>query len=139
LLQQNLTQYQQLANDLSVTSAQIDVIQRQIEGLKRQIAQRRALVGRLAAASYRSYRADSFNVLLDHSLGEVRDRMLVLNTFAQYRKVEIKELQLARERFAAAQRTLDSLLTQQRHQQQDLTAQRLKIEAQVAAMRAKRP
>jgi peptidoglycan hydrolase CwlO-like protein len=139
-LQQNLTQYQQLAQDLSVTIAQTDVIQRQIDGLKRQIAERRAIVGRLATATYRSYRADSLNVIFDaRSIDDVRERMLVLNTFAQYRKVEIKELQLTRERFASAQRTLDSLLTQQRHQQQELTAQRLKIEAQIAALRAKKP
>jgi peptidoglycan hydrolase CwlO-like protein len=140
LLQQNLTQYQQLANDLSVTTAQIDVIQRQIDGLKRQVAERRALVGRLASTSYRTYRADSINAVLQaRNLGEVRERMLVLNAFAQYRKIEIKDLQLSTQRFASAQRTLDALLTQQHHQQQELIAQKIKLEAQVAALRAKRP
>lgn len=139
-LQQNIAQYQQLANDLATTIAQTDVIQRQIDGLKRQIAERRALVGRLAAASYRTYRADSLNVLMQaRTLDDVRERMLILNTFAQYRKVEIKELQVSTQRFAAAQRTLDALLSQQRHQQHELTMQRLKIEAQMAALRAKKP
>ncbi len=138
-LQQNLTQYQQLVNDLSVTTAQIEIIARQIDGLKHQVAERRALVGRLAAASYETYRADSINLILKaRTIEDIRDRMLVLNSFAQYRKFEIKELQTSTLRFASASRTLDALVTQQHHQQQELISQRVKLEAQIAAQRARR-
>lgn len=139
-LQQNLTQYQQLVNDLSVTTAQIDIIARQIDGLKQQVLERRAIVGRLAAASYETYRADSINLLLKaRTLDDIRERMLVLNAFAQYRKVEIKELQTSTQRFASASRTLDALRTQQHHQEQELIAQKVKLEAQIADQRARRP
>lgn len=135
-LQQNIAQYQALIEDLAITVQQTDVIRRQISGLETQMKQRRATVGRLAQASYRSYRADSLNVLLDpESTSAVRDRLQVLNTFAQYRRTEIKDLAKTRERFTAAQRTLESLIEQQRSQRQTLGQQRAKIDAQLAAQK----
>ncbi|HCT77905.1 MAG TPA: hypothetical protein DGT23_15200 [Micromonosporaceae bacterium] len=139
-LRQNIAHYQALAEDLAVTIAQTEVMQRQIDTLKKKMKERRVAVGRLASASYRTYRADSLNVLLDAgSAGEVRDRLLVLNVFAQHRQLEIKELAVTAERYAATQRTLDSLVAQQRTQQRELTAQRLKIEAKLAELRRPKP
>jgi septal ring factor EnvC (AmiA/AmiB activator) len=135
-LQRNLVQYQALAEDLRITVAQTDVIRRQIEGLASQMRDRRAAVGRLAAESYRSHRADSFNLLLDsRSATDFRDRLALLNVFAQHRQQEIKALSTTTERYAAAQRTLDALIAQQRGQQQELLAQRRKIQTRLAELR----
>jgi septal ring factor EnvC (AmiA/AmiB activator) len=136
-LQRNLVEYQTIAEDLRVTVAQTDVIRRQIEGLQAQMAERRATVGRLAAASYRSHRADAFNLLLDaNSATEFRDRLALLDVFAQHRQLEIKALNATADRYAAAQRTLDALMAQQRSQQEDLLTQRRKIEARLAQLQS---
>jgi septal ring factor EnvC (AmiA/AmiB activator) len=136
-LQRNLVQYQTIAEDLRVTIAQTDIIRRQIEGLQSQMLERRAAVGRLAAASYRSHRADAFNLLLDAgSATDFRDRLALLDVFAQHRQLEIKALNTTVDRYASAQRTLDALIAQQRGQQQELLTQRRKIEARLAELRS---
>ncbi len=136
-LQRNIIEYQALSEDLRVTVAQTDVIRRQVGGLHSQMRDRRAAVGRLAAASYRSHRADAFNLLLDSgSAADFRDRLALLNVFAQHRQQEIKALSSSVDRYAAAQRTLDALMAQQRGQQQQLLAQRRKIETRLAELRS---
>lgn len=135
-LQENLARYQVIAEDLEVTVAQTEVIQRQVDGLRLKMGERRAAVGRLAAASYRSFRADTFKVLLDaRSSTDLRDRMLVLNIFARQRQHEIRDLFQTTERFVAAQRTLDSLIAQQRAQQEELIAQRHLIEIRLSELK----
>ncbi len=136
-LHRTIAQYRALAEDLRVTVAQTDVIRRQIEGLHSQVRDRRAAIGRLAASSYRSHRADSFNLLLDsRSATDFRDRLALLDVFAQHRQREIKALNASAERYAAAQRTLDALIAQQRGQQQELLAQRRKIETRLAQLKS---
>jgi septal ring factor EnvC (AmiA/AmiB activator) len=136
-LQRNLVQYQAIAEDLRITVAQTDVIRRQIEALQAQMLERRATVGRLAAANYRSHRADSINLLLDaNSATDFRRRLALLNVFAQHRQLEIKALNVTADRYTTAQRTLDSLMAQQRGQQQELLSQRRKVEARLAELRS---
>ncbi|WP_203915412.1 hypothetical protein [Rhizocola hellebori] len=136
-LQRNLAQYQAIAEDLRVTVAQTDVIRRQLESLESQRQERRAAVGRLAAASYRSHRADSFNLLLDaDSATDFRYRLALLNVFAQHRQLEIKALNSTTDRYTTTQHTLDALIAQQRGQQQELLAQRRKVEARLAELRS---
>lgn len=128
-METNLARYRQLAEDLSVTIAQTEIIQRQIGELQQQITQRRAAVGRVASATYRSHRADSLHVLIDaSSTDEMLDRLLLLDAFARRQQQEIDALTLTSARFDAARRTLDSLIAQQRSQQQSLVALRVKIQ-----------
>lgn len=135
-LARTVAEYRALTEDLRITIAQTDVIRRQVEGLQAQMRDRREAVGRLAAASYRSHRADSFNLLLDsRSAADFRDRLALLDTFARHRQEEIKALSASADRFAAAKRTLDALIAQQRGQQQELLAQRRMIETRVAQLR----
>lgn len=129
-LEESIAQYQRLAEDLTVTIAQTEIIQRQIDSLQQQIDQRRASVGRIAAASYQTQRADSFHVLFDaSSTGEVLQRLLLATAFARRQQQEIESLALVSERYEATKRTLDALIDQQRSQQRALVALRLKIQA----------
>ena len=60
----------------------------------------------------------------------------LLDVFAQHRQLEIKALKTTADRYAAAQRTLDALIAQQRSQQSELLAQRKKIETRLAELRS---
>jgi peptidoglycan DL-endopeptidase CwlO len=118
---ENIARYHQLAADLSVTVAQTEIMHRQVGSLQQQIAQRRAVVGRVAAATYRSHRVDPLYVLSDAATTDEAMRRLVLLTgFTMRQKQEIRALQLESARYDAARRTLDSLVTQQRRQQHEL-------------------
>ena len=128
-LHENIAQYRQIAEDLSITIAQTEIIRRQIDLLQGQMDERRAKVGRLAAATYRSHHADPLYVLIDaSSTGEVLERLLLLDAFARRRQAEIDALALTSARYDTAQRTLDSLIAQQRSQQQTLVQLRTKIQ-----------
>lgn len=131
--------YHELREDLKTTAAQTGVLHRQIEPLKEQIGQRRAAVGRLAAAGYRSSRTMSLGLLLD--AGTTRDiieRLLVMKSFTQHQQREIDALALTSERYATAQRTLDALLDQQKTQQKQLGRQRTVIESSIEELKALR-
>lgn len=128
-LQQHLDRYRQLAEDLRVTTAQTAIMQRQIADLQLRVVGERAAIGRIAAATYRGYRLDPLYVLADaRSGGEILDRIQLVNAYAERRRQEIDALELTRARYEAVQRTLQSLLSQQRDQQQQLVALRLKIQ-----------
>jgi cell wall-associated NlpC family hydrolase len=125
--------YNELREDLRITTAQTAVLAKQINPLKIQMGERRAAVGRLAAASFRSHRISPVNVLLDSSsTRSVLDRMLLLETYAQRKRLEINELADLRDRYETASRTLDALVTQQRQQQEEQARQRTKIEQSIA-------
>ncbi|HEX6686174.1 MAG TPA: hypothetical protein VF062_25600 [Candidatus Limnocylindrales bacterium] len=112
-----------------MTIAQTHVMRRQIDDLRSQIAERRALVGRVAAATYRGYRVDPLYVLADAgSTDEALRRLMLVSAFAERRQQEIDALSLTRARYDATQRTLEALIAQQRSQQQALVALRLKIQ-----------
>lgn len=128
-LQETIARYQQLAHDLSVTIAQTEIIQRQIGDLAHQMRSRRAAIGQVASSSYRNRRADSLLVLVDaSSTNDVLERLLLLNGYARKQQHEIDALAWESGRYEAARRTLDSLITQQRRQQQVLALLRDRIQ-----------
>lgn len=128
-LERNIAQYQRLAEDLTVTIAQTEIIQRQIDSLQQQIAQRRATVGRIAAVSYRTHRPDAFRVLIDaSSTDEVLRHLLLVTALTRRQQHEIQMLGREFERYESARRTLETLIDQQRTQQRALVALRTKIQ-----------
>lgn len=128
-LEANIEHYHQLAADLSTTIAQTEIMQRQLAELRQQVATRRAAVGRVAAATYRGHRADAIQILADaSSTEEVLQRMLLIDAFARRQREDIQQLRLTSARYEAARRTLEALITQQRSQQQELVAMRLKLQ-----------
>ncbi len=128
---ENIARYHQLAADLSVTIAQTEIMQRQIGSLEEQVAQRRAALGRIASASYRTFRIDPLYVLSDATTTEeALERLVLITGFTVRQRLEIRALQLENARYEAARRTLDSLIAQQRRQQQDLIALRRKLQPQ---------
>jgi hypothetical protein len=134
-LEQNLAAYRQLSEDLAVTISQIGVIQRQVDGLKSQLAQRKATTGRIAASAYRLERSTTLNAVLSAPSTEVViERLLLLTGIGYLHEQDIAKLTLEAERYQAVQSTLEALRNQQRAQQQALVAQRLKID-QLKAIR----
>ena len=128
-LAENLARYQRIAEDLRVTIAQTGVIRRQIDELQHQIDQRRAAVGRVAAATYRGHRIHPLYVLTGAgSQDDAVRRMVLVSGFAERQQQEIDALSLTQARYDSAQRTLESLIAQQRSQQQALNAQRRKLQ-----------
>jgi septal ring factor EnvC (AmiA/AmiB activator) len=129
VLARNIAAYQQLSEDLVVTISQIGVIQRQVDGLQTQIGERRAIAGRIATAAYQQQRSNTLNALLTAETREdALERLLLMTGVGQVRQREIAGLSQTSERFVTAQRTLEALRAQQKTQQQDLIAQRLKID-----------
>jgi peptidoglycan DL-endopeptidase CwlO len=128
-LSENLARYKRIAEDLSVTIAQTGVMRRQIDELQQRIGERRTAVGRVAAATYRGHRVDPLYVLAGAgSQEDALRRILLASGFAERQQQEIDALSLTRARYESAQRTLESLIAQQRSQQQALTAQRRKLQ-----------
>ncbi|WP_020525951.1 hypothetical protein [Catelliglobosispora koreensis] len=128
-LAQNIATYQQLAEDLSVTISQIEVIQRQIDGLSQLLAAQRAKTGRIAAAAYQQERSGTLNAVLTAPSNEVAlQRLLLLTGVALIHQEEMDRLGQETARYEAVQRTLEALRQQQRSQQQALIAQRIKID-----------
>jgi septal ring factor EnvC (AmiA/AmiB activator) len=124
---QDLAHYQRLAEDLKVTIAQTEVMRRQIDDLQQRIGLHRAAVGRVAAATYRGHRVHPLYMLAGaDSRGDAMRRLLLVSGFAERQQQEIDELVLTRARYEATQRTLESLIAQQRSQQQALAALRRK-------------
>ncbi|MBV1849246.1 C40 family peptidase [Catellatospora tritici] len=131
--------YHALHDDLKTTEAQTGVLRRQIDPLQRQIAQRRAAVGRLADAGYRSTRSMSLTLLLDAgSTRQILDRLLLMNEYTLHQQREIEALAQTSQRWDTARRTLDALLAQQREQRRELAAKRTEIENSIAALRTLR-
>jgi septal ring factor EnvC (AmiA/AmiB activator) len=123
-LTENLARIQRLTEDLRVTIAQTEIMRRQIEDLQHRIESRRAAVGRVAAATYRSHRIHPLYVLAGAgSQDDALRRMLMASGFAERQQQEIDALSLTRARYESAQRTLESLIAQQYSQQQALSAQ----------------
>lgn len=127
-LEQNLARYQRIAEDLAVTIAQTEVLRRQIDELQQGIAARRASVGRVAAATYRGHRIHPLAALAGSgSREDALHRLRLVGGFAERQQQEIEALSLTRARYEAAQHTLESLIAQQRSQQQALAALRRKL------------
>jgi septal ring factor EnvC (AmiA/AmiB activator) len=128
-LTENLARYQRISEDLDVTVAQTEVMRRQIDDLQQRIDARRATVGRVAAATYRGYRVHPIYVLAGaDSHDDALRRLLLVNGFAERQQQEIDALSLTRARYEATQHTLESLIAQQRSQQQALAALRRKLQ-----------
>lgn len=125
---ENLARYQRIAEDLAVTIAQTEVMRRQIDELQQRIGSHRAAVGRVAAATYRGHRVHPLFVLAGaDSRDDAMRRLLLVSGFAERQQQEIDGLVLTRARYEATQRTLESLIAQQRSQQQALAALRRKV------------
>ena len=125
---ENLARYQRIAEDLNVTIAQTEVMRRQIDELGQGIGARRAAVGRVASATYRGHRVHPLHILAGAgSRDDALRRLLLASGFAERQQQEIDALSLTRARYEAAQRTLESLIAQQRSQQQALVALRRKL------------
>ena len=128
-LAENLARYQRIADDLSVTVAQTGVIQRQLQDLEQQIEVRRASVGRVAAAAYRGHRVHSLYALTGaSSRDDTVRRLRLVRGFAERQQQEIDALALTQARYQTAQRTLESLIAQQRSQKQALAALHTKLQ-----------
>jgi hypothetical protein len=83
----------------------------------------------VAAATYRGHRIHPLYVLAGAgSQDDALRRMLLASGFAERQQQEIDSLSVTRARYESAQRTLESLIAQQRSQQQALTAQRRKLQ-----------
>jgi peptidoglycan DL-endopeptidase CwlO len=128
-LAENLMRYRRVAEDLAVTVAQTEVMRRQIDDLQQRIDSRRAAVGRVAAATYRGHRVQLVHVLTRaDSRDDALRRLILASGFAERQQQEIDGLSLTRARYQTAQRTLESLIAQQRSQQQTLLALRRKLQ-----------
>lgn len=128
--------YNSLRDDLKNTVEQIGVLKRQVAPIQARIGEHRARIGELASAAYIAGGIGPLNALLGAaSANDVINNLLVVDALARDQNAEIAALVHLRQQYAAAERTLKTLVEQGREQQKLLAADRARIEGDIASLK----
>jgi cell wall-associated NlpC family hydrolase len=128
-------QYNQVTEQLKATQAEATQVSAQLGPLQAQLDAAYASVGRIAATAYRGGDLGALNSLLTSgSPMALMDGLSSLNVIARNQQREIAGYKQAKAAYDAHRKQLDDLLAQQTQQQQDLAAQKSKIEGDVAKL-----
>jgi cell wall-associated NlpC family hydrolase len=127
--------YNLLRDDLRTTVAQIGVLKRQFAPLQAKIGAHQERIGVIASAAYMASGTAPVNALLRaDSAHTVINNLLVLDSLARDQHSEIASLVYLRQQYESAQQTLGTLIETGREQQKQLSADRARIEGDIAQL-----
>lgn len=134
-LEKVIEDYNEVRDNLRTTRRQIADLNEEIRPLERQLAARRARVGVIATAAYRSSGVSTaLAVISAESASDFADRLLVLDRLASEQKQAIDSLSAARDRVEAARRSLDAAAGQQASQELALATKKQQIEENITRL-----
>jgi peptidoglycan DL-endopeptidase CwlO len=128
-------QYNQVTEQLKTTQAEADKLTAQLAPLQSQLDAKYTNVGLIAQTAYKGGGLGAFNSLLTSgSPTTLMEGLNSLNVLARTQQEQISGYKQAKAAHDGHRKQLDDLLAQQTAQQQDLTAQKTKIEGDVAKL-----
>jgi cell wall-associated NlpC family hydrolase len=134
-LEQVIEDYNEVRDNLRTTRRRIAKLNEEIRPLERQLATRRARVGVIAAAAYRSSGVSTaLAVISAESASDFADRLLVLDRLASEQQQVIDDLNAARARVETARHALDAAASQQAAQELTLATKRQQIEQKITRL-----